>query len=84
VVWPNDLADFVHNHRAHGPLTADATEPAWNGYLLQMACPCGVVFERWVPPMLSLNAARAPRIPSTPVGFTSPRFGIRISSMSET
>jgi hypothetical protein len=32
------------------PLTADATEPAWNGYLLTVACSCGVVFERWVTP----------------------------------
>jgi len=45
-----DLEDFVHDHRAHGPLTADATPPAWNGYLLTVACPCGVVFERWVTP----------------------------------
>jgi hypothetical protein len=36
------------DHRPHGPLTADATEPAWNGYLLTVACPCGVVFEGWV------------------------------------
>jgi len=43
-----DLEDFVHDHRPHGPLTGDATEPAWNGYLLTVACPCGVVFERWV------------------------------------
>jgi hypothetical protein len=43
-----DLEDFVHDHRPHGPLTADATEPAWNGYLLTVACSCGVVFERWV------------------------------------
>ena len=43
-----DLADFIHDHRAHGSLTGDATEPAWNGYLLTVACPCGVVFERWV------------------------------------
>jgi hypothetical protein len=41
-----DLEDFIHDHRPHGPLTADATEPAWNGYLLMVACPC-VVFERW-------------------------------------
>jgi hypothetical protein len=34
-----------------GPLTADATEPAWNGYLLTVACPCGVMFERWVTPL---------------------------------
>ena len=31
-------------------LRADATPPAWNGYLLTVACPCGVVFERWITP----------------------------------
>ena len=46
-----DLEEFVFNHNPHGPLTADATEPAWNGYLLTVACPCGVTFERWVTPM---------------------------------
>jgi hypothetical protein len=45
-----DLEEFVHDHRPHGRLTADATVPAWNGYLLTVACPCGVVFERWVTP----------------------------------
>jgi hypothetical protein len=45
-----DLTDFVHDHRPHGSLTAHATEPAWNGYLLTVACPCGVVFGRWVTP----------------------------------
>ena len=34
-----DLQDFVHDHRAHGPLTADATPPAWNGYLLTVGVP---------------------------------------------
>jgi hypothetical protein len=34
--------------RPHGPLTAASTEPAWNGYLLTVACPCGVVFGRWI------------------------------------
>jgi sarcosine oxidase delta subunit len=43
-----DLQHFVHDDRLHGPLTADATEPAWNGYLVTVACSCGVVFERWV------------------------------------
>ena len=32
------------------PLIADATEPAWNGCLLTVACQCGVTFERWVTP----------------------------------
>jgi len=31
-------------------MTGGATEPAWNGYLLTVACPCGVIFERWVTP----------------------------------
>jgi len=35
-----DLEDFIHDHRSHGPLTGDATEPAWNGYLLTVACLC--------------------------------------------
>jgi len=43
-----DLAEFLSDHIAHDSLTADATEPAWNGYLLTVVCPCGVVFERWV------------------------------------
>ena len=40
-----DLADFLHDHRPNGSLTADATEPAWNGYPLNVTCPCGVVLE---------------------------------------
>jgi hypothetical protein len=44
----DDLQEFVHDHRPHSALTVDATKPAWNGYLLAVACPCGVVFERWV------------------------------------
>jgi hypothetical protein len=43
-----DLTDFIHSHCPHCPLTANAPEPAWNGYLLTVACSCGVVFERWV------------------------------------
>ena len=38
----DDLEEFVHNHRSHGALTGDATEPEWNGYLLTVVCPCGV------------------------------------------
>jgi len=45
-----DLTDSLHSHRPHGPLTADATEPAWNGYLLTVSCSCGVMFGRWVTP----------------------------------
>ena len=45
-----DLEEFVQDHRPRGSLAADATEPAWNGYLLTVACSCGVVFERWITP----------------------------------
>jgi len=45
-----DLYEYVSHHHPHGALTADAAEPAWNGYLLTVACPCGVVFGRWVTP----------------------------------
>jgi hypothetical protein len=45
-----ELEEFVADHRPHGLLTADATEPAWNGYLLTVACSCGVVFKRWTTP----------------------------------
>jgi hypothetical protein len=47
----SDLEEFVTDHRPHGTLTGDATEPAWNGYLLTVACPCGVTFMRWVTPL---------------------------------
>jgi hypothetical protein len=62
-----DLEEFVHDHRPNGTLTGDAAEPAWNGYLLTVACPCGVVFERWVAPveadtdLISWSSRRASR-----------------------
>jgi hypothetical protein len=58
-----DLADFIADHRPHGSLTADATEPAWNGYMLTVACSCGVVFGRWVTPTdADLNLQRIARL----------------------
>jgi hypothetical protein len=42
-----DVEEFARDHRPHGVLTGDATQPVWNSYLLTVACPCGVVFERW-------------------------------------
>jgi len=45
-----DLEEFILDHRPHSVLTADVSEPAWNGYLLIVACPCGVVFARWATP----------------------------------
>jgi hypothetical protein len=44
----SDLTDFIADHRPHRSITADATELAWNGYLVTVACPCRAVFEQWV------------------------------------
>jgi hypothetical protein len=46
-----ELEEFVSNHRPHGTQTCDTTEPAWDGYLLTVTCPCAVVFKRWVTPL---------------------------------
>jgi hypothetical protein len=40
-----DLQAFIRNHHPPRPLTGDPTEPAWNGYLLTVACPCGVCLD---------------------------------------
>jgi len=45
-----DLEEFVTAHRSHGELTWWTTEPTATGYSVQVACPCGVTFERWVLP----------------------------------
>jgi len=45
-----DLEDFVTAHRPHGTLTGDAGELTPNGYRLEVACLCGVTFERWITP----------------------------------
>ena len=46
-----DLQEFIHDHHPHGTMTVEATEPGLNGYLITVACPCGVLFERWVTPL---------------------------------
>jgi len=43
-----DLDEFVALHRAHGALTPAVDELTLNGYRLELACACGVTFERWV------------------------------------
>src|SRR5215467_13221001 len=43
-----DLEDFVTAHRPHGTLRATTGELTANGYRLEVACPCGVTFERWI------------------------------------
>jgi hypothetical protein len=37
-------------HRAHGTLTVDTGSLTANGYRLEVACLCGVTFERWITP----------------------------------
>src|SRR4029453_13592944 len=42
----SDPKSFMRDNHPHGMLTADATESHWNGYLLTVACPCGVLWAR--------------------------------------
>ena len=48
-----DVQVFVREHREHGQLVGDATEPVANGYMLTVACRCGVTFARRVAPLLA-------------------------------
>jgi hypothetical protein len=45
-----DLDEFGRDDRPHGTLTATAGDITPHGYRLEVACPCGVTFERWVSP----------------------------------
>jgi hypothetical protein len=42
---------FIREHRDHGQLVGDASEPAVNGYMLTIACRCGVTSYRWIAPI---------------------------------
>ncbi len=44
----DDIKAFIADHRDHGQLTGDATEPGLAGYQVWIACPCGVTFRRQV------------------------------------
>ena len=43
-----DVEDFVALHRGQRTAHGDAGELTPSGYLLEIACRCGVTFERWV------------------------------------
>ena len=46
----DDLHDFVTDHGEHAHLTPATSPITPNGYRLEVACSCGVTFERWVTP----------------------------------
>ena len=43
--------DFSSSRRSLAIVTSAPRSPAWNGYRLTVARPCGVVFEGWVTPL---------------------------------
>jgi hypothetical protein len=51
----DDLHEFVTDHGEHGSLTATTSPITPNGYRLEVACPCGVTFERWVTPLAAVE-----------------------------
>jgi hypothetical protein len=44
----DEVRAFIAEHREHGQLTGDATEPGLAGHQVWIACPCGVTFRRQV------------------------------------
>jgi hypothetical protein len=58
---PRDLREFVALHRPHGELSAKAGAPTPNGYRFELACRCGVVFERRVFPDGTANRPSSTR-----------------------
>ena len=38
----DEIEAFIREHRDHGQVMGDATEPLPNGYQVTVACPCGV------------------------------------------
>jgi hypothetical protein len=46
----SEIEAFLLEHRDHGQVVGDATQPRPNGYQVSIACPCGVTFSRWVTP----------------------------------
>jgi hypothetical protein len=53
-----ELEEFVRDHRQHGRMTGDATQPASNGYRLTVACAwawCSSGGSRLKKPMLTYS-----------------------------
>ncbi len=46
----SEIEEFVQVHRPCGELFWWTSPPTPKGYQVRVACPCGVVFERWVLP----------------------------------
>ncbi len=44
----SELDTFLKSHQEHGHMTPSVGEPTPIGHRLEMACPCGVTFQRWV------------------------------------
>ena len=43
-----DLGDFINRHRTCGRFIGDAATSDTTGYVLKIACCCGVIYVRWV------------------------------------
>jgi len=44
----SELDTFLKRHREHGQMAPTVGEPTPIGHRLEIACPCGVTFRRWV------------------------------------
>ena len=45
-----ELEDFIKSHRGCARMTGDAGTVAARGFLVNVSCSCGGVFEQWIEP----------------------------------
>ena len=61
-----DLEEFAQTHCPHGDLTYWTTPPTPKGYQVRVACPFGVIFERWVLPQDAAKNLLHSQLPAFP------------------
>ncbi len=61
-----EVEHFVQTHRPCGELTWWTTPATAKGYQVRVACPCGVVSERWVLPQDAEEDLLGSRLPAFP------------------
>jgi len=45
-----EFEEFIRSHRGCGRMTGDAGTVAAKGFLVNLSCSCGGVFEQWIEP----------------------------------
>jgi hypothetical protein len=74
-----DLEFFLGRHRAHGRFVPAVGRPTANGYRLEVACSCGMTWERWVLPEDAAVELALEQLRGEGTNRTGPRGGLATS-----